>query len=370
MASSFDVDTIVIGAGVIGLAVARALALRSAEVLVLERADQVGSETSSRNSEVVHSGLYYTPGSLKAKLCVTGRDMLYAYCEARDIPHRRVGKLIVATEAVELAVLQHYVATAEANGVGALHELTGEQARVREPELNCVGALYSPHTGIVDSHALMMQLWSDLQHAGGDVVLGTDVVGIEALDGEGFAVSSSDGATVRCAHVVNCAGLAAPYVARLLPTAGYDVPQPRYARGHYFSLSGRAPFSQLVYPVAERAGLGIHVTLDLAGCVRFGPDVEWCDSVDYTFDASRRDRFAAAIQRYYPGLDPDRLQPGYVGVRPKICGPGDASADFRLDGPARHGVRGLMHLLGIESPGLTACLAIADHVAEVFANEN
>jgi L-2-hydroxyglutarate oxidase LhgO len=370
MASSFDVNTIVIGAGVIGLAVARALAQRGAEVLVLERASHIGSETSSRNSEVVHSGLYYPPGSRKALFCVTGRDMLYAYCEARGIPHRRIGKLIVATDESERAVLQQYVATANANGVGSLLELTADQARAREPELNCVGALYSPHTGIVDSHALMLQLWSDLQHAGGDVVVDTEVIGIEALDGEGFAVSSSDGAAVRCARVVNCAGLSAPDIARLLPTAGYDVPQPRYARGHYFSLSGRAPFSQLVYPVAERAGLGIHVTLDLAGCVRFGPDVEWCDWADYTFDASRRDRFAAAIRRYYPGLDEERLRPGYVGVRPKICGPGDPAADFRLDGPSRHGVRGLMHLLGIESPGLTACLAIGDHVAEVLANEN
>jgi L-2-hydroxyglutarate oxidase LhgO len=370
MNATYDVNTIVIGAGVIGLAVARAIALRCGDVLVVERAAHVGTETSSRNSEVIHSGLYYTPGSLKAALCVQGRDMLYDYCDARSVPYRRTGKLIAATEDRELDVVQRYVATAKANGVGELLQLSAAEARRREPELRCVGALYSPYTGIVDSHALMTQLWSDLQHAGGDVVFDAEVVGLEPCAGGGFIVATRDGAEVRCRRLVNCGGLHAPELAQLLDLPGYAPPRGHYARGHYFSLSGRAPFSQLVYPVAESAGLGIHVTLDLAGSVRFGPDVEWCDAPDYAFDPTRRERFVAAIQRYYPALDSERLQPGYVGVRPKICGPGEPSADFRIDGPSCHGMPGLVHLFGIESPGLTACLALGDHVADILLNEN
>jgi L-2-hydroxyglutarate oxidase LhgO len=362
-----EIETVVIGAGVVGLAVARALALAGRDVLVVEAAGHVGTETSSRNSEVIHSGIYYPTGSLKARLCVAGRDRLYAYCAARGIPHRRTGKFIVAVSQADLPVLERYRALARANGVGDLPWVTPAQIRAAEPALEVVGAIQSPLTGIVDSHALMMSLWADLESAGGTVAFrsrvhaGRRVGAAFALDVAGF------GEPLQCRELVNAAGLSAPALARALAgCADTGAPPAFYARGHYFALSGPAPFRRLIYPVAEPGGLGIHVTLDLAGQVRFGPDVEWVDAVDYGFDASRRNRFAAAIRRYYPGLDEDRLQPAYVGVRPKISGPADQAADFRIDGPGTHGVPGLVHLFGIESPGLTACLAIADQVREAL----
>jgi L-2-hydroxyglutarate oxidase LhgO len=363
-----DVQTVVIGAGVVGLAVARALALGGREVLVLEAAPQFGTGTSSRNSEVVHSGIYYAPGSLKARLCVTGRERLYAYCRERGVPHRQIGKLIVATAESDVATLLRYRATALANGVGELPWLSAHEVRSLEPAVTCVRAIRSPLTGIIDSHALMSAFVGDLEAARGQVVCRSPVLRA-ALHPEGFEVNvgGSDECTIVCRELVNSAGLTAPSVARSLPaTPGYALPSERFAKGHYYGLSGTSPFGRLVYPVAEAAGLGIHVTLDLGGRARFGPDVQWIDSIDYSFDDSRRAAFVAAIRRYYPDLDPDRLQADYTGIRPKISGPGEPAADFRLDGPGVHGTPGLVNLMGIESPGLTACMAIGDHVVSLL----
>lgn len=350
-------DVVVIGAGVVGLACARALARAGREVLVLERHDRIGSETSSRNSEVIHAGIYYPTGSLKARLCVAGKQLLYAYCEAAGIAHRRCGKLIVATDAAQVPVLRAYQAQALGNGAGALQWLDRAGVVALEPAVDAVAGVFSPTTGIVDSHGLMLALQADLEAAGGVVVCNTAVVRLARRPG-GIAVST-DTLELDAAWVVNCAGLGAPGMARQLVA---DVPIGRYARGRYYAYQGPAPFDRLVYPVAEPGGLGIHVTLDLAGQVRFGPDVEWIDAVDYTFDDSRRADFVAAIARYFPAVDPARVVPAYTGIRPKLAGPDAPAADFRIDGPAEHGVPGLVNLLGIESPGLTASLAIAQYV--------
>jgi L-2-hydroxyglutarate oxidase LhgO len=357
------VQTIVIGAGVVGLAVARALAETGREVIVLERADHVGAETSSRNSEVVHSGLYYPPGSLKARTCVRGAARLYEYCSARGVPHKRTGKLIVATTDAERAALARYLELGTTNGVQGLRLIDPDEARELEPEVHCVAALHSPATGIVDSHALMVALWGDLQRDGGDVVFRTAVLGGTRENGRFVLRLDGEADVLSCTELVNAAGLYAPQLARTLTgCAGEAAPVAYYARGHYFTLAGKPPFRRLVYPIAESAGLGIHATVDLAGRVRFGPDVEWSDEIDYRFDATRRERFAASIRRYYPALDESRLQPDYVGVRPKIVGPGSAAADFRIDDPSVHGITGLVHMYGIESPGLTASLALGEHV--------
>lgn len=356
------VDCIVAGAGVVGLAVARELALSGREVLVLEAQDAVGTQASSRNSEVVHAGIYYPSGSLKARLCVAGRELLYAYCAARGIRHHRTGKLIVATEQAQVRHLERYKAQASANGVDDLAWLSSGQVLGLDPEVRCVRALYSPSTGIVDSRALMLALQADLEAAGGAVVLGTAVHAVRKA-GAGFEVQAA-GTHVACRQFVNSAGLQASELARRIEGLPPErIPTTYLARGHYFALHGRAPFQHLVYPVAEKAGLGIHVTLDLAGAVRFGPDVQWIDAIDYRFDESRRAAFAAAIRRYYPALDDARLVPAYTGIRAKIAGPDQPSADFIIQGPGAHGVAGLVNLFGIESPGLTACLAIAQEVA-------
>jgi L-2-hydroxyglutarate oxidase LhgO len=359
-----EVDAIVVGAGVVGLAVARELALAGREVLVLEAASHFGTGTSSRNSEVVHSGLYYPTGSLKARLCVAGRERLYAYCAERGVPHRVLGKLVVATSEADVATLERYRTLAAANSAGELAWLSTDEVRALEPEVACVRALHAARTGIVDSHAFMLALLGDLGTAGGEVAYRAPFVQATRADA-GFAVDVGGEApiTLRCAELVNCAGLAAPVVARAIaPLAAQPLPEPRYAKGHYYALAGRAPFRRLVYPVAEAGGLGIHVTLDLAGRARFGPDVRWVERIDYAFDDSRRAQFAAAIRRYYPALDASRLQPSYTGIRPKLSGPDEPAADFRIDGPRDHGVRGLVNLMGIESPGLTAALAIGEHV--------
>ncbi len=360
------VDSIVIGAGVVGLAVARALALGGREVLVLDAGPVIGSETSSRNSEVIHAGIYYPAGSLKARLCVRGRERLYAYCAARGIHHRRVGKLIAATEQADVHTLEKYRAQAIANGVDDLVWLTAGQVLGLEPEVRCVRALLSPSTGIVDSHEYMLALLADIEAARGSLVLKTRVTAVHRAAG-GFEVEADGAPAVRCRRLVNSAGLGACELARGidgLPPA--TVPNAYYAIGHYFTLQGRSPFRRLVYPVAEKAGLGIHVTLDLAGAARFGPDVKWIDAVDYAFDESRRPAFAAAIRRYYPGLDESKLQPAYTGIRPKIVGPGEPAADFVIQGPSAHGLAGLVNLYGIESPGLTASLAIAEEVVALL----
>jgi L-2-hydroxyglutarate oxidase LhgO len=360
------VDCIVIGGGVIGLAVARRLAIAGIETLVLEREAFHGLHTSSRNSEVVHAGLYYAPGSLKARLCVRGREQLYRYCEERAVAHRRCGKLVVATSDEERPRLQHYYDTAACNGVPDLAWLTPAEVASLEPAVRCVAALWSPSTGIVSSHELMQALLGDLEAHGGTVACRAEVIGARLGGGAHRVAVQQDGtgSELMARMLVNAAGLEAQSVAHSfdgLPAA--MIPARRLAKGHYFTLQGRAPFHHLVYPVAGGGGLGIHVTLDLAGAVRFGPDVEWVASVDYSVDERRRDAFATAIRRYYPDLDHTRLQPGYTGIRPKLAGPGEPAADFCIQGTDEHGIEGLVSLYGIESPGLTAALAIADEVA-------
>jgi L-2-hydroxyglutarate oxidase LhgO len=363
------VDCAVIGAGVVGLAVARELALAGREVIVLERAEAIGTECSSRNSEVIHAGIYYPPGSLKARLCVEGRRLLYRYCAERGIPHARLGKLLVAVTAAEIPALEAYARSATANGVDDLAWLDADAAAELEPAVRCVAALHSPSTGIVDSHALMLALEGDAANAGAVTVFRSTVErGAAGDDGIDLRVGGAEAMAIRCAAVVNCAGLAAPAVARAIAGVPADrVPRAYFAKGHYFTLAGRSPFRRLIYPVPEAGGLGVHVTLDLAGQARFGPDVSWIDAVDYGFDASRAERFYAAIRRYYPGLADGALAPGYTGVRPKIAGPGEPPADFAIQGPQEHGVAGLVNLFGIESPGLTASLAIAREVAARLA---
>ncbi len=365
------VDAVVIGAGVIGLAVARALVLspqlKGAQVLVIEAADAIGTGTSSRNSEVIHGGLYYPQGSLKAQFCVQGRRQLYAYCVERGVDHQRCGKLIVATEEGQEAQLQAISRRAQANGVEDLQWLSAEQARRLEPALNCTAALLSPQTGIIDSHGLMLALQGDFENAGGWVALhgGLDQA---RWTGDGFVLQMVDGSELFSSRVVNAAGLSAPDLARRfegMPLEG--LPKAYYAKGNYFTLAGRAPFSRLIYPVPEVAGLGVHLTLDLAGQAKFGPDVQWVETPeDLQVDPRRGDAFYAQVRRYWPGLPDGALQPGYAGIRPKIVGPDEPAADFRVMGPAEHGLPGLVHLLGIESPGLTSCLALADHVTDLL----
>jgi L-2-hydroxyglutarate oxidase LhgO len=360
------VDCIVAGGGVIGLAVGRRMALAGLETVVLEREALTGSHTSSRNSEVVHSGIYYPPGSLKARLCVQGREQLYRYCAAREVAHRRCGKLIVAVTDAECGTLRGYQQTAVRNGVTDLEWLSAVDVAALEPDVRCAAALWSPSTGILDSHAFLQALAADLQSADGLVACRAEVLGgTLGRDLHRLRVRQ-DGAELEFAApcFVNAAGLWAQPLARELAGLDPNTVPPRFlAKGNYFTLQGRAPFRHLVYPVASDAGLGVHVTLDLAGGVRFGPDVEWVDDVDYVPDPGRRDAFAAAIRRYYPSLDAARLEPGYTGIRPKIAGPGGAPADFLIQGPTQHGWPGLVNLYGIESPGLTASLAIAEEVA-------
>ena len=363
-----SVECVVVGAGVVGLAVARALALAGREVMVLEKERWIGSETSSRNSEVIHAGLHYPKDSLKARFCVAGRDLLYAYCAERGLPHRRLGKLTVACKEAELPILESVWRKAQANGVSDLEWVGGNEAREMEPELSCLRAFLSPSTGIVDSHALMLSYQAELEAAGGMVVLRAPVVS-GRTDGQGFAleVGGAEPMTLECRLLVNSAGVHAPSLARRIagiPAA--SIPRDYFARGVYFTLSGRAPFRRLIYPVPEPGGLGVHLTLDLAGQARFGPDVEWIQGVDYTVDPRRGERFYAAIRSYWPGLKDGALQPGYAGIRAKISGPSEPAADFLVQGPAEHGVPGLVNLYGIESPGLTASLAIADHVASLL----
>jgi len=359
-----EVECVVVGAGVIGLAAARALALAGYEVLVLERAYTIGFETSSRNSEVIHGGLYYPPGSLKARSCVEGRQRLYAYCREHGVPHARIGKLIVATSDAEVAGLEKIAATAGNNGVEDLEWLTKSQAQRLEPALRCVAALLSPSTGIIDSHALMLAYQGEAEAAGAIIVLRTPVLsGRLRNDGFELAVGGDDPTTIRCRLLVNAAGLYAPAFANAIDGVPPDtVPRAYFCRGVYFTLTGRAPFSRLIYPVPVAGGLGVHITLDLAYQARFGPDVEWISSVDYSVDPARSEAFYDAVRTYWPDLRDGALQPGYAGIRPKISGPKDPAADFVVQGPGAHGVPGLINLYGIESPGLTGSLPLADEV--------
>ena len=358
------VECVVIGAGVVGLAVARALALAGREVVILEAEDAIGTHTSSRNSEVIHAGIYYPKGSLKARACVEGRTRLYEYCETHGVPFRRCGKLIVATSVSQEKELLSIKERAHQNGVTDVVEIPAAQAMRLEPALQCVAALHSPSTGIIDSHALMLAFLGDAEAAGAMLALKSRLERI-VLSSRGFELQIED-TRIAATTVVNSAGLRAPSVARLMegfPAA--KIPPEFYAKGNYYSLAGRPPFSRLVYPVPEPGGLGVHVTLDLAGQARFGPDVEWVESIDYAVDPRRSERFYAAIRRYWPTLPDGALAPGYAGIRPKISGPDEPAADFVIQGPAEHGVPGLVNLFGIESPGLTASLALADDVAKL-----
>ncbi|MEO8136889.1 MAG: NAD(P)/FAD-dependent oxidoreductase [Betaproteobacteria bacterium] len=367
------IDCVVIGAGVVGLAIARRMAMAGHDTIVLEAQLAIGTGTSSRNSEVIHAGIYYPQGSLKAKLCVEGRALLYEYCAAHGVEARRCGKLIVATTPGQMPELDAIVARAAANGVADLQRLEAAEARALEPDLHCVAAVLSPSTGIIDSHALMLALQGDFEHAGGMVAFGAPVASVRC-DGEGITVATGGDAPmeITAARVINSAGLYAPCIAaRTVGLPAQFVPVARYAKGNYYSLSGRAPFSRLIYPVPEAAGLGVHLTLDLAGQARFGPDVEWLEvddpgAIDYTVDPRRADGFYAEIRRYWPALKDGSLQPAYSGVRPKLQAPGAAVQDFVIQGPRVHGVEGLVNLFGIESPGLTSSLAIGGRVAKLL----
>ena len=361
------IDCVVVGAGVIGLAIARALALAGREVLLLEAESAIGTQTSARNSEVIHAGIYYAPGSLKARMCVQGKALLYAYCAERGVAHRACGKLIVASDTAQVAALQVIEARAKANGVHDLLRLTRTQAQALEPALECVAALHSPSTGIIDSHAVMLSLLGDLEAAGGVLALNSPLAQAECAPGA-LDLIASDGTHLRARSVVNAAGLHAPALAaRFAGLPSQLVPTPYFAKGSYFSLAGRSPFSHLIYPVPEAAGLGVHLTLDLGGRARFGPDVQWVDGPnDLQVDPQRGEAFYGEVRKYWPALADGALLPAYAGIRPKISGPGKPAADFCIQGPQDHGVPGLVNLFGMESPGLTSCLAIGAHVADLL----
>jgi L-2-hydroxyglutarate oxidase LhgO len=361
------VAAVVIGAGAVGLAVARALAQAGTETIVVEAQPGIGQGVSSRNSEVIHAGLYYPPGSLKARLCVRGKELLYALCASHGVAHRRCGKLTVANSEAEVQALRGLQDRAAANGVPVAF-LEGAQARAMEPALRCIAALHSPGTGIVDSHGFMLALQGDLEHAGGMVAFGTQVVAASLAQGSGepHVLRFADGSELACELLVNAASLHACALARQF--AGLDarfIPRECFAKGNYYALAGRSPFTHLIYPAPADAWLGVHLTLDLGGQAKFGPDIEWLDvrtpqEIDYRVDPARADGFYAEVRRYWPGLPDGALVPSYSGVRPKIHGPHEKAPDFRIDGPSLHGVPGLLNLFGIESPGLTSALAIAE----------
>jgi L-2-hydroxyglutarate oxidase LhgO len=359
----FDVEVVIAGAGVVGLAVARALTLSGRDVLVLEAADSFGTGTSSRNSEVIHAGIYYSRGSLKARLCVAGRERLYGYCETHGVPYNRCGKLIVATSETQLAELQKIKAAAEANGV-ILGRLSAVQALELEPALRCTGALLSPTTGIIDSHAYMLSLLGEAERRGASLVCNSSVTQAR-VESDGVAITVNGGESrLKARLLVNSAGLTAPELAGAIEGfPARHIPRGYLAKGNYFTLPGRSPFSRLVYPVPEPGGLGVHLTLDLAGRARFGPDVQWVETLDYAVDPSRGERFYGEVRKYWPALPDGALEPAYAGMRPKIAAPGEPNADFVIQGAATHGIRPVINLFGIESPGLTASLAIADEVA-------
>ncbi|MDB5743699.1 MAG: FAD-dependent oxidoreductase [Polaromonas sp.] len=357
-------DCVVVGAGVIGIAIARALAQAGREVVVLDAAEGIGTGTSSRNSEVIHAGIYYPHGSLMARLCVDGRRQLYAYCQERGVPYNNCGKLIVATTEEEASRLDAIRLRAQANGVEGMRMMSAAEARELEPNLLCTAALFSETTGILDSHAFMLALQGDAEAAGAAFVFNSPVkCGQTVQGGVQIEVGGTDPMRLECRLLINSAGLQAPQLAgaiRGLPKA--FVPQAHYAKGNYFTLEGRSPFSRLIYPVPVAGGLGVHLTIDLGGQARFGPDVEWIDEIDYSVDLRRADSFYAAVRRYWPGLKDKALSPGYAGIRPKLTPHGAPASDFLIQGPEAHGVPGLINLFGIESPGLTSSLAVANLV--------
>jgi L-2-hydroxyglutarate oxidase LhgO len=362
------IDCAVIGAGVVGLAIARKLAITGREVVMLEAEEHFGTHTSSRNSEVIHAGIYYPTGSLKARLCFTGRNALYRYAAQHDVNHRRIGKVIVACDESELAGLEKYRKQAELNGCTDLRMLSGVELAELEPNVKAVAGFISPSTGIIDAHGLMLAYLGDAETHGAALAVASRVASGEVTrEGIVLQVASAEPMELLCNTVVNSAGFHAQAVARSIagiPAA--TIPPTHYAIGHYYTLAGRSPFNRLVYPVARPDWLGVHVTIDLGGQVKFGPDFDWIDRIDYRFDESREDAFYAAIRRYYPGLQDGALHPGYTGIRPKIHGPSEPAPDFLIQGPREHGVRGLVNLYGIESPGLTSSLAIADCVHELL----
>jgi L-2-hydroxyglutarate oxidase LhgO len=367
---SVDVDCLVIGAGVVGLAIARELALAGREVMLIERADAIGTGTSSRNSEVIHAGIYYPAGSLKARLCVQGRELLYAYCKAHGVPHKRLGKLIVATSDDELPKLADIQRKAHLNGVLDLELLTKEQAQALEPALQCTAALLSPSTGIIDSHALMLAYQGDAENAGAQCVFNTPLLEGEVNAHGGFILhfGGAEPMTLRCNVLINSAGLQAPKLARNISGLPASfIPTDYLCKGNYFSLQGRAPFTRLIYPTPHHAGLGVHLTIDMGGQAKFGPDVEWITQEDYRVDPERCEGFYEAVRTYWPGMKDGTLTPTYCGLRPKISGPNDPAADFMISGPNHHGIRGLVNLFGIESPGLTSSLAIAKETLSCIA---
>jgi L-2-hydroxyglutarate oxidase LhgO len=363
-------QVLVVGAGVVGLAVARAAALAGHEVIVAEQTKGIGNGVSSRNSEVIHGGMYYPSGSLRAHHCPRGRRMLYEFCASHGVPHRKCGKLIVATEDAEVGKMEAILKQGHANGVENFELIDGAAARAMEPALNCVAALRSPETGIIDSHQFMTALRGDLEDRGGMIAFDTRIERM-ILTQAGWLVrfSGSEAGELAVDAVINAAGLGAQPLARL--TEGYPqerVPRLVMARGNYFGYAGRPVFSRLIYPAPRiDGGLGTHVTLDLAGRMRFGPDVEWIDTEDYNVNPARAQSFYASIRRYWPGLPDNSLQPDYAGIRPKLTGPGEPAADFMIEAPAQHGVPRLVHLFGIESPGLTSALSLAEVVVEGLA---
>jgi len=362
-----DIETVVVGAGVVGLATAAELAKAGQEVIVLEQDKCIGQGISSRNSEVIHAGIYYTPDSLKAKLCVHGRNLLYKYCEQRNIPNKKTGKLIVATEDSETEALDNLYQKAKRNGVDDLAKLTGKEAIDMQRGLRCIAALHSPSTGIVDSHALMLCLQADLESHQGTVVCHSEVAGIEHHNNV-LTVTLTDGSSVCTKNVINCSGLQSVPLAKTINTADKtSIPTARYAKGNYFKLAAPAPFDRLIYPAPVVGGLGIHLTIDLAGQKRFGPDVEWLNNVsattiNYQVEPARSENFYAAIRKYWPDLPDNSLVPDYAGVRPKIEWTDERDIDFEVSTEQQHGIAGLVNLFGIESPGLTASLAIAKHI--------
>ena len=365
---STDFQTIVVGAGVVGLAIARALAAAGQEVVVLEQHGLIGSETSSRNSEVIHSGIYYPPGSLRAKLCVRGKTLLYDFARENAVGHSAVTKLLVATSPAQLPKLKGLVENARSCGVDDLEPLSSAAAKALEPELKCEAAVLSPSTGIIDSHGLMTALEGHIQSLGGQVVLRTRVARLAVRQPEGFSLHLDTGHTMSCRNLVVSAGLHVSKLARALTFGGsYQIPETHYARGQYYALSGKSPFSRHIYPMPDGAWLGLHATVDLAGRCKFGPDIEWIPEVDYTFNPEKLTAFLSFIRSYYPGLDAARLHADYTGIRPKLYQEGEPPADFRIDGQSQHAMPGLVILAGIESPGLTASLAIGEYVAQLLA---
>lgn len=366
MSSVEKVDAVVIGAGVVGLAIARSLVRRNREIIVLEAADNIGTGVSARNSEVIHAGIYYPRYSLKARLCQQGNEMLYQYCEDYGVPHKRCGKLIVATSEPDKESLVAIARGASKNGVTDLERLSPERVFELEPEIECTGALLSPSTGIIDSHALMLSFQGEVENGGGVVALNSKVTRLTpAKNGISIVTNKSGDMVLEAKRVVIAAGLESHSVAA--GTRGFPrqlIPALFYCKGNYFALGGARPFSRLIYPVPEKHGLGIHATIDMQGAVRFGPDTQWIDHEDFHVDPSRVARFYESIRRYYPGLPEGGLYPDYAGIRPKTSGLEGARQDFQVLGPATHGIPGLVALFGIESPGLTSCLAIAEHVSK------